>query len=57
MRHLLEIDDLTAEEIDRILSLATSVEAPRVLAGKGAALIFEKPQNPKTPKPHLVLIG
>ena len=43
MRHLLEIDDLTAEEIDRILSLATSVEAPRVLAGKGAALIFEKP--------------
>ena len=43
MRHLLEIDDLTAEEIDRILSIATSVEAPRVLAGKGAALIFEKP--------------
>lgn len=43
MRHLLEIDDLTPEEIDRILSIATSVEAPRVLAGKGAALIFEKP--------------
>ncbi len=43
MRHLLEIDDLTAEEVDRILSIATSVETPRVLAGKGAALIFEKP--------------
>lgn len=43
MRHLLEIDDLTAAEIDRILTIATSVEAPRVLAGKGAALIFEKP--------------
>ena len=43
MRHLLEIDDLTADEIARILDLATSVEAPRVLAGKGMALIFEKP--------------
>jgi len=43
MRHLLEIDDLSGAEIERVLSLATSVETPRVLAGKGMALIFEKP--------------
>ena len=43
MRHLLEIDDLSAVELGRILDLAISAEAPRVLAGKGAALIFEKP--------------
>lgn len=43
MRHLLEIDDLTSDELGRILSIATSVETPRVLAGKGTALIFEKP--------------
>jgi len=43
MRHLLEIDDLTAEELGRILAIATSVETPRIFAGKGAALIFEKP--------------
>lgn len=43
MRHLLEIDDLTSDEIDRVLTIATSVEAPRVLAGKGMALLFEKP--------------
>lgn len=43
MRHLLDIDDLSGAEIERVLSLATSVETPRVLAGKGMALIFEKP--------------
>jgi len=43
MRHLLEIDDLTSDDLGRILSIATSVETPRVLAGKGTALIFEKP--------------
>lgn len=43
MRHLLDIDDLSGAEIERVLALATSVETPRVLAGKGMALIFEKP--------------
>ena len=43
MRHLLEIDDLSAPELGRILDLATSADTPKVLAGKGAALIFEKP--------------
>lgn len=43
MRHLLEIDDLSADEIARVLDLAESTTPPQVLAGKGAALVFEKP--------------
>lgn len=46
-RHLLDITDFDANEIREILALA---EAPietlaRPLAGRGAALIFEKPSN------------
>ena len=43
MRHLLEIDDLSSAEVNQILDLATSSDAPQALAGKGMALIFEKP--------------
>ena len=43
MRHLLEIDDLSSAEVNQILDLATSTDAPQALAGKGMALIFEKP--------------
>ncbi len=46
-RHLLEVTDVTADEVRTILELA---EAPteslgRPLGGRGAALIFEKPSN------------
>jgi ornithine carbamoyltransferase len=43
MRHLLEIDDLTADELRTVLDLATRPDLPQVLAGKGMALVFEKP--------------
>jgi ornithine carbamoyltransferase len=43
MRHLLEIDDLSPSELRRVLDLATTPDSPRVLAGKGMALVFEKP--------------
>ena len=43
MRHFLDVDDLEPSELARILSLATDRNPPRVLAGKGAALLFEKP--------------
>ncbi len=43
MRHLLDVDDLEVEELKRVLDLASAPDAPRVLAGKGAALVFEKP--------------
>jgi len=43
VRHLLEIDDLTAEELMRVLDLSERADLPRVLEGRGAILLFEKP--------------
>ena len=43
MRHLLEIDDLTVDELHPVLDLATDPSPPRVLEGRGMALVFEKP--------------
>jgi ornithine carbamoyltransferase len=43
MRHLLEIDDLTGDELVRILELSSAPELPPVLQGQGAMLLFEKP--------------
>ncbi len=43
MRHLLEIDDLTSDEVAAVLALAEQPIPPRVLEGRGAALLFEKP--------------
>ena len=42
-RHFLEIDDLTPAEVVEVLDLAEEPSPPRVLAGKGVALLFEKP--------------
>ncbi|MGI8755853.1 MAG: ornithine carbamoyltransferase [Acidimicrobiales bacterium] len=45
-RHLLDIDDLTREELAVVLDCcADPSPPPQVLAGKGAALLFEKPSN------------
>ena len=43
MRHLLEINDLTVDELKHVLALAQDPNPPQVLAGKGMALVFEKP--------------
>ena len=45
MRHLLEVDDLNAPELKRVLDMAATPNAPSMLAGRGVALIFEKPSN------------
>jgi ornithine carbamoyltransferase len=42
--HLLEIDDLSSAELDKVLSLSTQ-SSEELLLGKGAALLFEKPSN------------
>ena len=42
MRHLLEMDDLAATELEVVLDRAEQVDPPRVLAGAGMALLFEK---------------
>jgi ornithine carbamoyltransferase len=43
VRHFLEVDDLSAEELGRVLRLASLDPPPAALAGKGVALLFEKP--------------
>ncbi len=43
MRHLLEVDDLTAEELLEILRRARDASPARMLDGKGMALVFDKP--------------
>lgn len=43
MRHLLEVDDLSVDELQHVLALARSAQPPQVLAGRGMALVFEKP--------------
>jgi ornithine carbamoyltransferase len=43
VRHFLEVDDLSRDELEAVLALATDPAPPRVLAGRGAALLFEKP--------------
>ena len=43
MRHFLEVDDLSADDLATVLELAQLAPAPAVLAGRGVALLFEKP--------------
>ena len=43
-RHFLDVDDLSCDELDDVIALAALplAEVPPVLAGRGAALVFEK---------------
>lgn len=43
MPNFLDVDDVTVGEWDRIVSGALADPPPRVLAGQGVALLFEKP--------------
>jgi ornithine carbamoyltransferase len=43
LRHFLEVDDLTPDDLVRVLDSAELSPAPAVLTGKGVALVFEKP--------------
>jgi len=45
MRHFLEVDDLNVTELRRVLELSAEPELPKMLNGKGVALIFEKPSG------------
>jgi ornithine carbamoyltransferase len=42
-RHILDIDDFTADELASVLDLSERTTWPHPLDGKGVALIFEKP--------------
>jgi ornithine carbamoyltransferase len=43
VRHLLEIDDLSRDELATVLAFAAVPVVPRALEGQGVALVFEKP--------------
>lgn len=43
MRHVLEVDDLSVDELASVLDLSESATWSRPLDGKGVALVFEKP--------------
>jgi ornithine carbamoyltransferase len=43
VRHVLDVDDLSSDDVGMVLDLAEQAAPPQVLAGKGVALIFEKP--------------
>ena len=43
VRHLIEVDDLTAAELGMVLELSADPSPSRALEGKGMALLFEKP--------------
>jgi ornithine carbamoyltransferase len=45
MRHLLDVTDLTSEELVQVLHLAERTDVRPALSGLGVALIFEKPSN------------
>jgi ornithine carbamoyltransferase len=45
LRHFLDVDDLSPDELATVLDLAEVADPPPVLAGRGAALLFEKPSN------------
>jgi ornithine carbamoyltransferase len=42
-RNLLDVDDLTPSELGAVLDLARDDNPPHVLAGRGVALVFQKP--------------
>ena len=43
MRHLLEVDDLSRDELFEVIAVALDPNPPQVLSRKGMALVFEKP--------------
>ena len=55
MRHLPDVDDLSASELAEVLDLALDEHPPHVLAGKGAALVFEKPSARTLSQYHCVI--
>ena len=42
-RHVLDVDDLTVDELSTVLDLSERATWPRPLSGQGVALVFEKP--------------
>ena len=57
MRHVLDVDDLTPADVATVLDLAERRDPQRVLEGRGAALIFEKPSNRTRNATEMAVVG
>ncbi len=57
MPHLLDIDDLSPADFERILTLAVSDSVGPVLAGFGVALLFEKPSARTRNSTEMATVG
>jgi ornithine carbamoyltransferase len=57
VRHFLELDDINESELSDILDLSHPKRAEPVLAGKGVALIFEKPSNRTRNAAEMAVVG
>ena len=57
MRHVLDIDDLTPADVADVLDLAEEPAPPPVMAGRGAALIFQKPSNRTRNALEMAVVG
>jgi ornithine carbamoyltransferase len=57
VRHFLEVDDLSPAELSTVLDLAEVGRPPQVLAGRGVALIFEKPSNRTRNATEMAVVG
>lgn len=57
MRHLLDIDDLTASELAEVMDLARGTHPRPVLGGRGVALLFEKPSARTRNSMEMAVVG
>ena len=57
MRHVLDVDDLGPAGVAEALDVAADRTPPAVLAGRGAALIFEKPSNRTRNALEMAVVG
>lgn len=57
MRHLLEMDSLGEADLARLLDLCDPARAEPLLAGRGVALIFEKPSNRTRNACEMAVVG
>lgn len=57
MRHFLEMDEVGEAELAELLDLCRPEKAEPVLAGKGVALIFEKPSNRTRNACEMAVVG
>jgi ornithine carbamoyltransferase len=57
MRHFLEVDDVTPDEMLQILDLAEDPRPDQVLSGLGVALMFEKPSTRTRNSTEMAVVG